>query len=46
VKTPPPSPETGHYGLGLVDALREEIESRHPRASRGSATSTALILTQ
>jgi hypothetical protein len=33
VKAPPPSPETGHNGFGSVDALREEIESRHPRVS-------------
>ena len=37
---------TGYNGFGSVDALRAEIEGRHPRASRGSATSTALILTQ
>jgi hypothetical protein len=30
---PAPSPETGHNGFGSVDALREEIECRHPRVS-------------
>jgi hypothetical protein len=33
VKTPPPLAGTGHNGLGSVDALREEIEGRHPRVS-------------
>ena len=27
VKTPPPSPETGHNGFGAVDASREGIEA-------------------
>jgi hypothetical protein len=46
LKNPAPLAGTGHNGFGSVDALREEIEGRHPRVSRGSATSTALILTQ
>jgi hypothetical protein len=32
-KTPPPLAGAGHNGFGSVDALREEIEGRHPRVS-------------
>jgi hypothetical protein len=32
-KNPAPLPGTGHNGFGSVDALREEIEGRHPRVS-------------
>jgi hypothetical protein len=33
---PRPLAGTGHNGLGAVDALREEIDSRHPRVSWAS----------